>query len=414
MCVRGYKAMKSWLVAFAVIELAGAPGRAQDSGDRKAAPPQSVAKLSAELRTEAAKLAAVSRSKLFADLGDVEVAKKLALSAEQRDQAGRLDELTRDVIRAWLLRDLDAMPPPPVAVLAARLSDRGERFRARLGAHAESIALEGILSLDQARLWRKLAGRWEQPLLPRRFAHVPATKMPTEDVPYADLVAELRGAVSSESGPGPLFGMLLGDQHGTPAMLSKEQQTVVRRLEELRAAIMRAWLTRGLDEKALPSWSVLFQRVTWSNPIRASVCTHAEAIALEGILNPEQADRVLGKMWKSARLDALLDPQLASRLSLTKAQQERVRILLYNKDALGMDHYEELRRAAPLPRTTPDGAAQRQQLVRSGRSRVDELDAMVWDVLTTVQARELARILGREKELDRRPAENRNKSTRSR
>ncbi len=321
MCVLEDKTVNRWLLVFAVIGLAGARGRAQDPVDRKA-PPPSVAKLSAALRAEASKLTAVSSSKLFADLADAEIAKKLALSGEQRDLAGRLVELTRDVIRAWLVRDLEAVPAPSAAVLAERLSESGERARARVVAHAESIALEGILDPGQARSWRKAAGRRAQPLLPRRFALVSGRKMPTEDVPSADLVAELRAAVPNESGPGPLF-IILGHQRGSPVVLSKEQQTTARRLEELRAAIARAWLTRGLDGKTLPPWSALFERVAWSDRFMASVCTHTEAIALESILTMEQADGILGDLWKRSGLGALLDPQLASRLRLTKRSRSR-------------------------------------------------------------------------------------------
>jgi hypothetical protein len=139
----------------------------------------------------------------------------------------------------------------------------------------------------------------------------------------ADLVEELRSALSSESGPGFLFGILLRDQPASPEALSKAQQSLVRQMEELRAAIARAWLTRGIGEKTLPPRSALFERVAWSDRVRASVCTHAEAIALEGVLSPEQADRVVVGTWKTARLLALTDPQLASRLPLTRRSRSK-------------------------------------------------------------------------------------------
>jgi hypothetical protein len=388
-------------VGSAMLALDGQIGPA----DRKVPPGQSVAKLSAALRAEAAKLAGVSRSKLFADLGDVEIAKKLGLSAEQREQAGRLDELTRDVIRAWLLRDLEAMPPPSATVLAARLSDRGERFRARLVAHAESIAIEGILSPDQARSWRKAAGRRAQPLLPARWSLVPPRPI-DEPQPTADLVAEL---LAANPGSGLIFGMLLQEDS---VVLSSEQQTVLRRLDQLRLAIMLAWLRRGLDGKTLPPWAVLFERVAWKDRVNASVRAHAEAIALEGILTPEQADEIVRGLWKGARLLSLLDPQLAARLRLSPAQQEQVRILLYGKAVLGVYGPVELTQAAPLLKRMPDGAVRREQMIQDFRNRLDEQDAMIWDVLTTAQARELARILGLEKEPGRRPAEKRKKSSR--
>ena len=407
----GVNTVKRWLLALAVTGLTGGLGRAQDPVDRKL-PPQSVAELSAQLRTEATKLKAVTPSKLFADLGDAEIAKKLAVSGEQRNLAGRLGELTRDLIRAWLLRDLEAVPPPPATVLAERLSKRGERFRARLVAHVELIALEGILDPGQARSWRKAAGRRAQPLLSRRMALVPRGNMPTEDMPSADLVAELRAAVPTESQSWLLINTLLGGLRPSPVVLSSEQQTILRRLNELTVAIMRTWLTRGLDAKSLPSWSVLFDRVAWSDRIMASVGAHTEVIALEGILTAQQADRVLGDMWKSAGLSALLDPQLASRLRLTKAQQEQVRNLLLGKAEIRMDHLDELTQAAPLLRTMPDGAEQLRQMKQAGKNRVDDQEAMVWDVLTSAQARELARILGKAKESGPQPAQKRKESIR--
>ena len=348
--------MKSSLLVFALIGLAGEPGHAQDSVDGKP-PPQSVAMLTAELRVEASKLTAVSPSKLFADLGGVNIARKLALSGEQGKLAGRLDELTRDVIRGWLLRDLKAVPPPPATGLAERPSDRGERFRARLVADAESIALEGILNSDQARSWRKAPGRQAQPLLPGRGS-IASPRIIDEDQPTADLAAELRFMLHGQPRGGAVFTALLGLGRYSPRLeLPKEQQSLVSRLDELTVATIRAWLIRGLDEKTLARWSALAERITWSDRVLESLRAHAEALALEGILTPAQADRILSESWKSARLASLLDPQFAARLRLTKARQEQVCILLYGKLTLGMHHREAITRAEPPLETMPDGAA---------------------------------------------------------
>jgi hypothetical protein len=177
----GGQTVKSWLVVLAWVGLAAAPARAQDAVQGKPPPPPSVAKLSAALRAEASTLTATSRSRLFADLGDMNIAKKLGSSAEQRNLAGRLGDLTRETIRGWLLRDLEALPPPPATILADRLSERGDRARARIVAHAESIALEGILEPGQARSWRKAAGRRAEPLLPPRMGLRMGTNGLTEE-----------------------------------------------------------------------------------------------------------------------------------------------------------------------------------------------------------------------------------------
>ena len=89
-------------------------------------------------------------SPLFTTLADPDDKTELHLSDQQRDLARQLDELTRDLIRAWLIRDLDADHPPKLALLSERLSERGDRLRDRVIAHAEAIALDGILTPEQA------------------------------------------------------------------------------------------------------------------------------------------------------------------------------------------------------------------------------------------------------------------------
>jgi hypothetical protein len=117
-------------------------------------------------------------------------------------------------------------------------------------------------------------------------------------------------------------------------------------------------------------------------------------------------------IWKSDGLNALLDPQLASRLHLSRAQQEDVRILLYDRLVLPTEARVELARAAAILKKIPDGDAQARQMAETLKIRMGELDATIWDVLSTTQARELARILGQPMVPARRQAPKAKKSIR--
>ncbi len=81
------------------------------------------------------------------------------LSTEQLQLVRALDELARTVCRGWVLRGLGNPPPkgedPPAQDLVDRLSDRGKQLHASVVAHGELIALEAVLSPDQAEWARR-------------------------------------------------------------------------------------------------------------------------------------------------------------------------------------------------------------------------------------------------------------------
>jgi hypothetical protein len=86
----------------------------------------------------------------------------MALSEEQSDLTVRLSELTCDIIRAWLLRGLNDLPParrlrdgPPPPALLHKLSPQAWRLQTSIAAHAELIALKHILRPDQAERLRQ-------------------------------------------------------------------------------------------------------------------------------------------------------------------------------------------------------------------------------------------------------------------
>jgi hypothetical protein len=92
----------------------------------------------------------------------------LEISNEQAELIDRLDEIVRNVRGDWLARALEGAerPPrerwaePPTPMMVDRLSEKGERLRTSVVAHAEAITLAGVLEPEQtARAKRHL---WSQ------------------------------------------------------------------------------------------------------------------------------------------------------------------------------------------------------------------------------------------------------------
>ena len=323
-----------------------------------------------------------SLSKAFATLADPTSARGLALAPEQFKLEGRLEGLVRDVIREWLLRDLGAHPAPSADVLSERLSERGNRLRDHLIANAEGILFEGIVNSEQARLLRKATGRRADPLQPGRNGP-PILGAAGEARSSAELAENLRQLSGRWRTIGPVSVALIGEPgmraaypngiaHLDPVRqslahrdmpkvnLTREQVDLVDRLDKLIVDVYGAWLVRDLDKTPLPPRSVLAQRI-WEGGerLRDSLFSRAEMIALHGIVSPEQADQVLTAVWEQYGTSALLDPTLASRLKLTRAQREDILLLLGSKKEISSQLAElvrpiwHLRMAQPESRLRP-------------------------------------------------------------
>jgi len=408
--------------------------RAQDDPRPETAPQRSPAVLLVKIQHEAAKVKSAKLSRLFTAVASPEIQKDLGLNRTQIDLAGQLAEITREIIKDWLLRGLDANPPPLPAVLAERLSGRGDRLRARLVAHAEAIVLEGILTQDQARLWRGATGRKPAPFLAGRFG--PPGPAETDPDPSASqLAACLRSAGYTCKSGGPILTILLGwpgmreaypngIDHLDPVSqsmvrprmpkveLPKQQADLVARLDEVALAVWRAWLTRDLDAVPLPPQHLLAERLAWREPLRGSLFGHTEAIVLEGIATPDQADRCLGAFWQMSGVSALLDPALASRLRLSRSQREELLSLFQTKDRVAADDSNAPRPPGAFDPTRPEVQAWSAESARVARSHQDEIDALIWDVLFPSQARALERILDGPKQPRHRPAAKPKKTSR--
>jgi len=188
--------------------------------------------------------------------------------------------------------------------------------------------------------------------------------------------------------------------------LAKKQIDLVERLDKLTLAIWRAWLIRDLDKVPLPPQPVLAQRL-WEGGerIRDSLFAHAEVLALEGIVTPDQADGALTAVWEQNGMRALLDPTLAARLRLTPSQREAVFFLLESKKGILKDLSEAQWPLRRLVWDHPELRGQIEQLDREAEDREQEVDRLILsDILTAPQARILMRILGTTKQPAPHPA----------
>jgi hypothetical protein len=117
---------------------------------------------------------------------------------------------------------------------------------------------------------------------------------------------------------------------------------------------------------------------------------HAETIALEAIITPEQSERCLAIAWKELGPEALLDPSLASRLKLTRAQRERIKSRIANKEALVADMQEITHPYINVLSSNPGLAAKLSQVAQK---QMEAADLAILGILTPAQSRLLKQIL---------------------
>jgi hypothetical protein len=341
------------------------------------------------LKREAAKFSPRDSSRLLADLADVEVAKRLAFSPEQRELLVSVEELTRDIYRAWLLRDLDADPRPSATELAGRLAHR-EQVRSRLLGHVDAIVLEGVLSPEQARRWRLTAHQRAAPLLRSRLPNLVPTV--TGDESRDELVANLRLLAKCRQQAGCLFFAIIPVPNRPGVVLPEAQQTLVKRVDHVAATVIRKWMTRELDGERKASWSVLANRYRLSARVADSLGAHAEAIVLEVVLRPEETDRALAHMWSMMQLSALLDPQFAAKLRLSASQRRELEHLVPDRTGYNGE-LSKLGDIGLVIEKMPRGPDREDLLQRASAEYLSDLEAGIWGVLNASQARELERIL---------------------
>ena len=121
--------------------------------------------------------------------------------------------------------------------------------------------------------------------------------------------------------------------------LTAEQLTAANQLDELARTVCRGWLLRRLADTPAndgepPTADLADRFLDRGKRLRASVVAHAEAIALEAVLAPEQAEAARRWFWRELGVKSLLDPELATRLRLSRQQRANV-LELDGKQARG-------------------------------------------------------------------------------
>jgi hypothetical protein len=373
--------------------------------------------LAAKLRRAAKNAENAELSKLFTLISDPQRRAAIGLSGRQVELGGRLEKLTGETIKLWLLQGLDSNPAPAPGVLAARLSDGGERLRGRIIAHAEGIMLEGVLTPKQRQECTKWIGPRPQRPPVGRFGSAPVPR-PQEDISTDELLAAVQYYADQNLRAGEVFGALLGSAmykalfpNGTEGekgsrlelarsympkvALSKSQTDLITTLERVAIDSYRLRMTDGLEALPKPPRDVLFARVLGHVRLRDGIFGHAEVIALEGVLTADQADLCLASVWKEMGVTALLDPALANRLRLTRAQHEELLFLLAGKGKISDEQTTAMEPFVGFAASRPDLQQLCEQIADDARKNMGEIDGMIWDVLTPTQARALSRILNR-------------------
>jgi hypothetical protein len=367
--------------------------------------------LIAKIQAEAATLTKGPVSGVFDTLTSDVGKASLRLTKEQLEFSRRLEELVRAILKAGLIRGLDTRPLPSATELATRLDEVNKRHRQAVIPHAEAMALEGILSADQASPLRKATGRRRTGTLSGRYG---PSRQPCSQVIHSVAELEELGVKQEQAlltGPGGMSSEFfqevvvyrdIGGKFSTEQgqlekilKLSGEQLDLASRLNRLNCDILTEWFSRRLraDKARLADE----QAADWfdaTSLLRDSFVAHAETLLLRGILSPSQADALLAFDWRHAGPSALADPELASRLNLSRTQRAALveqlnnRRLIHDEIVVNLSQLMEFHgKNDELGRDIGVAAGEEKQRV------VAEADSLVWSVLTPSQLRKLNQIL---------------------
>lgn len=401
-------------------------------GDGRAAqgPSTSADGMVSRLRAEAARLDAGCASELFTALADPKMAARLDLDAEQAGLVRRIDQMAQEVQRLWLTRGLDDPSSQSARELADRLGEGGSRLRAALVAHAEAIAIEGVLEPRQAQRLLKLLDRKPQRPLPGRYMsfRVPSGEPPPTTKGDYDFHLRFRArALQRPNGAASeLFRVMLGWDEAlyhrpNPLGPSREQADMMQRLNDLIQDVEAGWFLRGLEgappvpkgHRADPPTPTMVERLDERGErVRTSLIAHAEEIALLSVLDPERAAKAKRLRWSRSGLTdlvspkvagdsaiaALLDPEVAAALRLSASQREQLADRLAERAVLvrklsGRFAMEEAGLLDDRSLAEEDRRERISTAATTCRSSILAAEQPVWDILTKSQIRAFRRLL---------------------
>ncbi len=182
---------------------------------------------------------------------------------------------------------------------------------------------------------------------------------------------------------------------------------MLEQLDSLARDARRYWLVRDVEplpkrgndpagvRELPPTPAMDFRLSDRGRRVSASIVAHAEEMALDAVLTPEQAEQVKVEVWRRRGVHALLDPELAARLHLSRTQRDELTARLSAR----VEVYHRLVRTVGIfirGRTPPEEIANLEQRGKNELAqKVSELDQPIWDVLQPAQLRFLARLLNK-------------------
>ena len=178
--------------------------------------------------------------------------------------------------------------------------------------------------------------------------------------------------------------IILGGSGSKPKVkISSQQRDIVLQLNELTIAVYQAWLTAGLNTNRPPRHSELAERLgERGDRVKESLFSHAESIAFRGVLTPDQVERTLRAIWELKGTRAILDPEMASRLRLTRSQRSEALALLETKATL----IKEMSCNSPdfmrFYFAHPELQEQLDEVGAQERQRAEDVDSLIRELLT--------------------------------
>lgn len=399
-----------------LVALVASSSLAQQSHSNQATPREPVGAIEDRLKAEAARIEKAEVSPLFTALPRLAGDPAFRLQEGQIQLCRKSQALARDIVRAWLLRGLDRKSSPEAGKLEARLSNRGVKLREGIFSHVEEMALRGILTPEQSRLWLTRSGaKPRRPLRGRVEVQIP--NIPPDSQTSADLARDLKSQAKGLPRSGEVFVVILGrlwideeypdgvdkidpkvkesflDGDLPAVVLDPDQTGLARRLDELARNIIATWMVRGLDDKPAPSRPALVERIMRKPLFADTLCAHAEAIALEGILKPDQSDRCLAIVWNGLGVRSLLDSSLSTRLKLTRSQREEIKSRIENKEESAREIDEAFTPFQLHRFDTAETAAKAEEFSQEVHRQAKAADAAIFDLLTPSQSRRLKQLI---------------------
>jgi len=340
------------------------------------------------LRAEATRIEAKPASDLFAAIEGGAEGASLGLSPGQIALSRRLDRM----VRAVLARSPDAGEGPGGDGRAERLAGRDARDRELIVASAEALAVQTILSPAQVKRLRAVIGRMPSAPIADRYG-----PFRTGGDPRIVSVERFESSVRTDLhylGKGKISLLFWSASRGSDAdrPLSGSQARLAEDLETLCCDLLRPWLERDVlrGGAAVDQWEAPRIYGAWDRH-RSRAVALCESIFLRGILSPAQADAVLVNYWRANRPLALMDPELGSRLQLSRAQKPKV--------------VQRLRELERLKEELPNNVDAAPVLDASGRDLVrmahqerlrvlSGAEASLFDVLTPAQGKQFEGLVG--------------------